>query len=119
MEGPKVENWCARDTSLCITCKKRVLISSVMSMSIMSHDMCIFCSPTCTLKWAHEMIEMADKECEELETEHKLIELGCPGEECLACTGEACRLCGAGCWAPPNSVQCDHDVIDRHQTPKD
>jgi hypothetical protein len=33
--------------------------------------------------------------------------------ECLACSGEACDFCGAGCW--DSSVRdCDHDVIDRH-----
>lgn len=33
------------------------------------------------------------------------------------CSGEACRLCGAGCWS--NRRDCDHDVIDRHRDEDD
>lgn len=32
----------------------------------------------------------------------------------MACSDEACFLCGAGCWMPPGTVECDHDCIDRH-----
>lgn len=46
----------------------------------------------------------------------------CPSEHCRMCTGEACNLCGAGCWdgAPrlgddPDRPPCEHDVIERHQ----
>ena len=32
------------------------------------------------------------------------------------CSGEACNLCGAGCWN--SSVRdCNHDVIERHMDP--
>lgn len=34
-------------------------------------------------------------------------------EDCLMCSGEACNLCGAGCWNN-SETNCDHDVIDRH-----
>lgn len=35
-------------------------------------------------------------------------------KDCGACSGEACFLCGAGCWN--TSVRdCEHDVIDRHR----
>lgn len=37
---------------------------------------------------------------------------GCPGPECPMCNGEACNLCGAGCWSP--GARCQHDVLDRH-----
>jgi len=33
-------------------------------------------------------------------------------DHCLACSGEACFLCGAGCWSQVRN--CEHDVIDRH-----
>ena len=33
-------------------------------------------------------------------------------DECLFCTGEACDLCGAGCWS--NVDDCEHDVVERH-----
>lgn len=37
-------------------------------------------------------------------------------EDCPMCTGEACSLCGAGCWN--NSVtNCEHDVVQRHELP--
>ena len=38
-------------------------------------------------------------------------------EDCGACTGESCYKCGAGVWRFPFStgVQCDHDVLDRHE----
>jgi len=46
----------------------------------------------------------------------------CPSEDCRMCTGEACNLCGAGCWdgAPrlgddPARPPCEHDVLERHQ----
>ena len=39
-------------------------------------------------------------------------------DACMMCSGEACSLCGAGCWnnaigftEPP----CEHDVMERHQ----
>lgn len=34
-------------------------------------------------------------------------------EECMVCSGEACNLCGAGCWS--NRRDCEHDVIERHE----
>ena len=33
----------------------------------------------------------------------------------MACTGEVCRLCGAGLWNRDPDRNCEHDVIDRHQ----
>jgi len=39
---------------------------------------------------------------------------GVPAEDCGACTGEACFLCGAGCW-DMQVRDCEHDVIDRHR----
>lgn len=44
----------------------------------------------------------------------------CP-EDCRACSGEACGLCGAGCWwSGPGGCDgpCDHDVIERHEQPQ-
>lgn len=42
--------------------------------------------------------------------------LECPGPNCPLCNGEACNMCGAGCW--DSSVDdCEHDVIDRHGEP--
>jgi len=42
----------------------------------------------------------------------------CPGEHCMMCNGEACALCGAGCWNnDPNREPCDHDVLERHTEP--
>jgi len=35
-------------------------------------------------------------------------------ENCGACSGEACFLCGAGCW-DASVRNCEHDVIERHQ----
>jgi hypothetical protein len=35
----------------------------------------------------------------------------CP-EDCALCSGEACDLCGAGCWS--DVKDCQHDVMDRH-----
>lgn len=37
---------------------------------------------------------------------------GCD-DDCPLCSGEACDLCGAGCWS--NRRDCEHDVIDRHK----
>lgn len=34
-------------------------------------------------------------------------------EDCMMCSGEACDMCGAGCWS--NRKDCEHDVIDRHR----
>ena len=34
-------------------------------------------------------------------------------ENCSFCSGEACWLCGAGCWS--NRRDCEHDVLDRHE----
>lgn len=34
-------------------------------------------------------------------------------EHCLLCSGEACNLCGAGCWS--NRRDCTHDVMERHE----
>lgn len=33
---------------------------------------------------------------------------------CMLCSGEACNLCGAGCWS--NVKDCEHDVMERHQS---
>lgn len=43
----------------------------------------------------------------------------CPGSDCMMCNGEACKLCGAGCWIGSNKPQspCEHDVIERHTDP--
>lgn len=38
------------------------------------------------------------------------------GDDCLCCSGEACRLCGAGCWS--GRTDCEHDVIERHREPR-
>lgn len=39
----------------------------------------------------------------------------CPGPDCMSCSGEACQLCGAGCWNNAGcGHDCEHDVIDRH-----
>jgi hypothetical protein len=41
----------------------------------------------------------------------------CPGEYCKMCNGEACNLCGAGCWANPITMAepCEHSVDERHE----
>lgn len=31
------------------------------------------------------------------------------------CLGEACDLCGAGCWNNSVAVRCEHDVLERHR----
>lgn len=41
----------------------------------------------------------------------------CPGPDCWMCNGQACNLCGAGCWMGCAAVYCDHDVMDRHEDP--
>ena len=33
-------------------------------------------------------------------------------DDCSYCTGEACRLCGAGCWSDVDD--CEHDTAERH-----
>lgn len=44
------------------------------------------------------------------------LEPECPGPDCLMCSGEACNLCGAGCWN--NSAQfCEHASDERHGYP--
>lgn len=35
-------------------------------------------------------------------------------DACKMCSGEACNLCGAGCWNRTER-NCQHDVIDRHK----
>lgn len=40
----------------------------------------------------------------------------CPGPECLMCSGEACNLCGAGCWS--RRQDCEHDSVERHEDPR-
>jgi hypothetical protein len=40
----------------------------------------------------------------------------CPGPDCLMCNGEACNLCGAGCWNNAAPF-CDHASDERHQDP--
>lgn len=44
-------------------------------------------------------------------TEQNIV-TGCWDDDCLMCSGEACNLCGAGCWS--NVRDCEHDVIERH-----
>lgn len=45
----------------------------------------------------------------------------CPGPECMMCSGEACNLCGAGCWdydgTLRNGAPCEHDSAERHMDP--
>ncbi len=43
-------------------------------------------------------------------------EPACPGPDCMMCSGEACDLCGAGCWsnAVTRGSPCEHDVLERH-----
>jgi hypothetical protein len=43
-------------------------------------------------------------------------------EDCGACTGEVCWLCGAGLFQTGqgvdregNVIPCEHDVLDRHE----
>lgn len=38
---------------------------------------------------------------------------GVPADDCGPCKGEACFLCGAGCW---NNAErnCEHDTAERH-----
>lgn len=43
------------------------------------------------------------------------IVTGCWDEDCMMCSGEACNLCGAGCWS--NRRDCEHDVMERHEEP--
>lgn len=52
------------------------------------------------------MVEYA--ECEKGEGNH---------DDCPMCSGEACNLCGAGCW-DSSVTDCDHDVVERHQYPE-
>lgn len=40
-------------------------------------------------------------------------EAECPGPDCWMCNGQACALCGAGCW-DSSVTDCEHDVIERH-----
>lgn len=40
----------------------------------------------------------------------------CPGSDCMMCSGEACNLCGAGCWNN-RAVNCEHDTEERHRAP--
>ena len=39
-------------------------------------------------------------------------------DACMMCSGEACFLCGAGCW-DSSVTDCEHDIVDRHRYPKD
>jgi hypothetical protein len=45
----------------------------------------------------------------------------CPGRDCMMCNGEACNLCGAGCWDYNRKARgeppCTHDVAQRHTDP--
>lgn len=44
--------------------------------------------------------------------------LHCLGHpDCLMCSGEACNLCGAGCWS--NVTNCQHGVLERHMEPQE
>jgi hypothetical protein len=45
---------------------------------------------------------------------HRNGEQCCPDDECPACNGEQCWLCGAGVGSYSPAVPCEHDVIDRH-----
>ena len=40
------------------------------------------------------------------------------GEDCKMCSGEVCKLCGAGSWNNDPDRNCQHDVIDRHREPE-
>jgi len=44
----------------------------------------------------------------------KCTQTGVDVHDCRYCQGEACNLCGAGCW---NSRErnCEHDVVQRHE----
>ncbi len=46
------------------------------------------------------------------EPSNKVTTSECHTPDCPYCSGEACNLCGAGCWSDKRN--CDHDVIDRH-----
>lgn len=35
-------------------------------------------------------------------------------DECMMCSGEACRYCGAGCW-DSSVTNCNHDILERHE----
>jgi hypothetical protein len=37
-------------------------------------------------------------------------------DDCPACSGEACALCGAGTRTRHGEPLCDHDVVERHAT---
>lgn len=41
----------------------------------------------------------------------------CPGPGCAMCSGEACELCGAGCWNSNPVWHCEHSVDERHCEP--
>jgi hypothetical protein len=45
-------------------------------------------------------------------------EPACPGPDCLLCNGEACNLCGAGCWNNALDLHCEHAVDERHLAPR-
>ena len=40
---------------------------------------------------------------------------GACDENCPMCSGESCRLCGAGSWS--NVTDCEHGVLERHERP--
>lgn len=51
----------------------------------------------------------------------ELPEIECTGqstnpleEDCRACSGEVCALCGAGCWGSIIAPRCSHDHFQRH-----
>lgn len=69
-----MENWHTRDVSYCMMCNKKVLVSQVVAMGIYVPDIHIFCSPQCTMKWAHEIIDEADAEMVEIEAECRAME---------------------------------------------
>lgn len=50
-----------------------------------------------------------------VECERPTTDPECPGQDCAMCSGEACWLCGAGCWS--HEKNCEHDVLQRHEQP--
>ena len=57
------------------------------------------------------------KTIKRIDKARRIVE-ACDPEGCMMCTGEACWLCGAGCWN--SSVRdCAHDVMERHQNAPD
>jgi len=74
---------------------------------------------TISLLTAYSAAYSAVKEKQKTVSNEFVMDRDCPSEHCWFCTGEACKLCGAGCWdsAPrpsPGRPLCEHDVTERH-----